>query len=202
VLLVGLTGGIGSGKSEVARMLAARGAVVRDADDLARDAVEPDTPGHRAIVARFGPGVLAEDGTIDRAELASLVFADPAARRDLEAIVHPEVRRRFEAVVREHLGSERVVVLDSPLLVETGRYRDFDTVVLVAAPVETQVARLIQERGMREEDVRARIAAQLPLEEKARVAEFILDNGGTLAELEAQVDRLWPELERRARTGR
>ncbi len=201
MLLVGLTGGIGSGKSTVARMLAARGAVVLDADRLAREAVDPGTPGHTAVVGRFGLGILTAEGAVDRKALADLVFADPRARRDLEAIVHPEVRRRFLEEVERCRGTERVVVFDSPLLVETGQHRAFDLLIVVSAPVEAQVARLAADRGMSEEDVRSRIAAQMPLEEKAAAADIILDNDGTMEELERQVDRLWPELEARARGG-
>lgn len=198
MLLVGVTGGIGSGKSAVAEMLSRRGAVVFDADVLAREAVEPGTPGYRQVLARFGDGILLPDGSIDRAGLAALVFEDPAARRDLERIVHPEVQRLFLERIRPYARSDRVVVFDAPLLVETGRHAAFDSLIVVAAKPETQVERLVGDRGMSEEDVRARIEAQLPVEEKAGVAEFILDNEGSVRELEAQVDRLWPELEHRA----
>lgn len=198
MLLVGLTGGIGSGKSTVAEMLARRGAVVFDADVLAREAVEPGTPGYEQVLARFGDGILLADGSIDRAALAALVFEDPGARRDLERIVHPEVQRLFLEGIRPHAGSDRVVVFDAPLLVETGRHAAFDSLIVVVAKPETQVQRLASDRSMSEEDVRARMEAQLPVEEKAGAAEFILDNEGSVQELEAQVDRLWPELQRRA----
>jgi dephospho-CoA kinase len=203
VLLVGLTGGIGSGKSTVARMLEARGAIVFDADALARAAVEPGTPGHDQVIERFGATILAPGGAIDREALASVVFADPAARRDLEAIVHPEVRRLFAEGSERYRDSERIVVFSAPLLVETGMHTAFDVLVLVSASVETQVERLMRERAMGEEPIRARIAAQLPLEEKAAVADVIVDNEGTIDELEVQVDRLWAELQARetARTG-
>lgn len=197
MLLVGLTGGIGSGKSTVAHMLEARGAIVFDADALARAAVEPGTPGHDQVVERFGATILAPGGLIDREALASVVFADPAARRDLEAIVHPEVRRLFAEETERYRDSERIVVFSAPLLVETGMHTAFDVLVLVSATVETQVERLMRERAMGEEAIRARIAAQLPLEEKAAVADVIVDNEGTLDDLEGQVDRLWAELRAR-----
>jgi len=148
MLLVGLTGGIGSGKSTVARMLEARGAVVFDADILAREAVAPGTPGHDAVVARFGADVLAPGGEVDREALAAIVFADPAARRDLEAIVHPEVRRLFAEGCEAHRDTEAVVVFSAPLLVETGMHSAFDVLVVVSAPVQTQVERLLRDRGM------------------------------------------------------
>jgi dephospho-CoA kinase len=194
VLLVGLTGGIGSGKSTVARMLEERGAVVFDADALARKAVEPGTPGHQAVVERFGANVLAPGGELDREALASIVFADPAARRDLEAIVHPEVRRMFAEGSEAYRDSDRVIVFSAPLLVETGMHTAFDVLVVVATTVETQVARLMRDRGMSEAAIRARIAAQAPLEDKAAVADVLLDNEGPLEELEGQVDRLWADL--------
>jgi len=198
VLLVGLTGGIGSGKSTVARLLGERGAVVFDADALARRAVEPGSPGHRAVVERFGANVLAPGGELDREALASIVFADPAARRDLEQIVHPEVRRMFAEGADEYLRTDRVVVFSAPLLVETGMHTAFEVLVVVSTTVETQVERLLRERGMSEEAVRARIAAQAPLEDKAAVADVLIDNEGTLDELERQVERAWPELAARA----
>jgi dephospho-CoA kinase len=198
VLLVGLTGGIGSGKSTVARMLEERGAVVFDADVLAREAVEPGTPGHDAVVERFGPHVLLPGGALDREALASIVFADPAARRDLEAIVHPEVRRLFAEGCERYQGTDAVVVFSAPLLVETGMHTAFDVLVVVSAPVEQQVERLMRDRGMAEEAIRARIGAQLALEDKAAVADVIVDNEGSLAELRGQVDRVWTELRQRS----
>jgi dephospho-CoA kinase len=198
MLLVGLTGGIGTGKSTVARMLARRGAVVVDADELARRAVAPGTPGHAEVVARFGRDILAPDGSIDRKRLADVVFSDPAARRDLEAIIHPEVVRMFAEEAARHRGTDHVVVYVAPLLVETGRADEFDVLVVVTAPEEAQVERLVRERGMTEEEVRARIAAQLPQEEKAARADVVLDNGGPLEELERQVDELWRALRARA----
>ena len=169
MLLVGLTGGIGSGKSTVGRLLEERGAVVFDADVLARQAVAPGTPGHDAVVERFGSDVLAPGGDLDREALASIVFADPAARRDLEEIVHPEVRRMFAEGSEEYRDSDRVIVFSAPLLVETGMHTAFDVLVVVSTTVETQVERLLRERGMAEDDVRARIEAQSPLEARRRL---------------------------------
>jgi dephospho-CoA kinase len=197
VLLVGLTGGIGSGKSTVARMLASRGAVVIDADALAREAVEPGTAGFEAVVGRFGDGMVAPDGSLDREALASIVFADDAARTDLEAIVHPEVRRRIAETVTRHAEPGEVVVVDSPLLIETGAHEGFPLVIVVTASVEARIARLAA-RGMSHADVRARMHAQMPLQEKAARADVVLDNEGTEADLERQVDRLWADLRERA----
>jgi dephospho-CoA kinase len=198
VLLVGLTGGIGSGKSTVARMLEERGAIVFDADALARQAVATGTPGYDAVVERFGADVLAAGGDIDREALASIVFADPAARRDLEAIVHPEVRRLFVEGIERHQGTDAAVVFGAPLLVETGMHTAFEVLIVVSAPVEIQVERLMRERAMSEASIRARIAAQLPLEDKAAVADILIDNEGTLEELEGQVERAWHALRTRA----
>jgi dephospho-CoA kinase len=198
VLLVGLTGGIGSGKSTVARMLEERGAVVFDADLLAREAVEPGTPGHTAVIERFGADVLAPGGELDREALASIVFADPSARRDLEQIVHPEVRRLFAEGSEAYHDTDRIVVFSAPLLVESGMHTAFEILVVVSATVATQIERLMRQRGMSEAAIRARIDAQAPLEDKAAVADFLVDNGGTLAELESQVERLWDELSVRA----
>jgi dephospho-CoA kinase len=201
MLLVGLTGGIGTGKSTVARMLEKRGAVVFDADVLARQAVAPGTPGFDEVVERFGPNVLAPGGGLDREALASIVFAEPAARRDLEGIVHPEVRRMFAEGCEEYRDSDRVVVFSAPLLVETGMHTAFDLLIVVSAPVATQIERLMRDRGMPERDVQARIAAQLPLEAKAEVADVLVDNEGTLEDLEGQVDRVWRDLDAKARAG-
>jgi dephospho-CoA kinase len=198
VLLVGLTGGIGSGKSTVARMLEERGAVVFDADLLAREAVEPGTSGHTAVIERFGADVLAPGGELDREALASIVFADPSARRDLERIVHPEVRRLFAEGSEAYRDTDRIVVFSAPLLVESGMHTAFEILVVVSATVATQIERLMRQRGMSEAAIRARIDAQAPLEDKAAVADFLVDNGGTLAELESQVERLWHDLSARA----
>jgi dephospho-CoA kinase len=198
VLLVGLTGGIGSGKSTVARMLAERGAVVFDADLLAREAVEPGTPGHTAVIERFGADVLAPGGELDREALASIVFADPSARRDLEQIVHPEVRRLFAEGSEAYRDTDRIVVFSAPLLVESGMHTAFEILVVVSATVGTQIERLMRQRGMSEAATRARIDAQAPLEDKAAVADFLVDNEGTLAELQSQVERLWHDLSARA----
>ena len=198
MLLVGLTGGIGSGKSTVAQMLEKLGAVVFDADVLAREVVEPGTPGHQAVVERFGANVLAPGGELDREALASIVFADPSARRDLEAIVHPEVRRRFAEGSEEYRDSDRVVVLSAPLLVETGMHTAFDVLLVVATPVEMQIERLLRERGMSEASIRARIDAQAPPEVKAEAADVLIDNVGTIEELEDRVGEVWAGLAARA----
>ena len=201
MLLVGLTGGIGSGKSTVARMLAARGAVVLDADVLAREVVEPGTAGFDAVLERFGDTVRSPDGSLDRARLAAIVFADDDARRDLEAIVHPQVRVRIGEAAAAHADTDAVVVVDSPLLIETGAHESFPVVVVVTAPDDARIARLTA-RGMGEADARARMAAQMPLEEKASYADVLLDNGGSEAELESQIDRLWADLHERALSSR
>lgn len=201
MLLVGLTGGIGSGKSTIARLLEKRGAVVFDADVLAREVVEPGTPGHAAVIERFGANVLAPGGELDREALASIVFADPAARRDLEAIVHPEVRRRFAEGTEEYHDTERVVVFSAPLLVETGMHSAFDLLVVVSASTATQIDRLMRDRGMSEDTVRSRIAAQATPEARAEVADVLIDNEGSPEELEHQVERLWSELSERATAG-
>jgi dephospho-CoA kinase len=198
VLLVGLTGGIGSGKSTVARLLEKRGAVVFDADLLAREAVEPGTPGHAAVIERFGADVLAPGGELDRDALASIVFADPAARRDLEQIVHPEVRRLFAEGSEAYRDTDRVVVFSAPLLVETGMHTAFEVLVVVSATVATQIERLMRQRGMSEPSIRVRIDAQAPLEDKAAAADFLVDNEGSLDELESQVEQLWNDLSTRA----
>jgi dephospho-CoA kinase len=194
---IAVTGGIGSGKSSVAARLAARGAVVVDADALAREVVEPGTPGLDAVVAEFGPSVLREDGTLDRAALAAIVFHDDDRRAALEAIVHPLVGERSAQLLAQALD-EAVVVYDVPLLAESmaaggALDRGFDVVVAVAAPVEVRVRRLVG-RGLTEDDARARIAAQATDEERAAIADHVVDNAGDLAALDAEVDRLWTSL--------
>ena len=197
MLLVGLTGGIGSGKSTVAGMLADRGAVILDADVYARDAVAAGSDAFDSVVRRFGDDIVGSDGELDRAKLASIVFADRAALDDLEAIVHPEVRRRLADAIQAELDTNHVVVLVNPLLIEMGTHRDCDVVVVVSAEPETQVARATA-RGLDEADVRARIAAQLPLNERARQADVLLDNEGSIEDLEAEADVLWRDLAARA----
>jgi dephospho-CoA kinase len=163
--------------------------------------VAPGTPGFDEVVERFGPNVMAPGGGLDREALASIVFADQAARRDLEGIVHPEVRRMFAEGCEEYRDSDRVVVFSAPLLVETGMHTAFDLLIVVSAPVATQIERLMRDRGMPERNVQARIDAQLPLEAKEEVADVIVHNEGTLEDLETQVDRVWWDLNARARSG-
>jgi dephospho-CoA kinase len=188
---IGLTGGIGSGKSTVSRLLAGHGAVIVDADAIAREVVEPGTPGLAAVVDAFGPEVLAPDGSLERPALAAVVFGDPEARRRLDAIVHPLVRARATEVAAA-APPGAVVVHDVPLLVETGQAAASDLVLVVEADPDTRVARLVQ-RGLTAEDARARMAAQATDEQRRAVADVVLDNSGTPDELEAQVDRLWAE---------
>jgi dephospho-CoA kinase len=191
VLRIGLTGGIGSGKSTVAALLAQHGARVVDADRIAREVVEPGTPGLAAVVAEFGDGVLTAEGALDRPALAGLVFGDPAARARLDAVVHPLVRARAAELVAA-APVDAVVVQDVPLLVETGQAGSFDLVLVVEADVDTRVARLV-ERGLAAEDARARIASQATDEQRRAVADVVLRNDGDRADLAAQVERFWVE---------
>ena len=191
MLRIGLTGGIGSGKSTVSALLAARGAVVIDADRIAREVVEPGTPGLAAVVDAFGEQVLRDDGSLDRAGLAAVVFADPGARKTLDGIVHPLVRAR-SAELAAAVPDDAVVVHDVPLLVETGQAGSYDVVLVVRADPEVRVRRLVQ-RGLSEEDARARIGAQATDEQRRHVADVVLDNDGTEQELAAQVERFWAE---------
>jgi dephospho-CoA kinase len=195
VITVGLTGGIGSGKSEVSRLLAARGAVVIDADLLAREVVEPGTPGLQRITAEFGPEVLRPDGSLDRAALGTRVFSDPEALARLNAIVHPLVGERTGQLLEQarQSGAE-VVVHDVPLLVENRLAEMYDAVVVVAATPQTQLDRLVRLRGMAEHEAQQRIDAQAPLEAKLAAATHVLHNDGPLAELAPQVDQLWETL--------
>ena len=198
MLLVGLTGGIGSGKSTVSRMLAERGAVVVDADDLARRAVEPGSPGLRKVAEAFGTEVLKPDGSLDREAVAERVFADPEARKLLEGVTHPEVFRLYHEEIDRYRDTDRVVVFDAPLIVETGAADGFDLLIVVSASEDAQVQRLMADRGMGERQARERIASQLPLEEKVRLADVVIHNDGSIRELEPQVDEVWAELQRRA----
>lgn len=192
MVVVGLTGGIGSGKSTVAALLAARGAVIVDADALARQSTAPDGGAYQAVVARFGPDVMAADGSIDRARLAAVVFADPAARADLEAIVHPCVRAGVAEQVAAEAGSNRVVVVDVPLLAESPPARaGLQAIIVVDCPEDVAVARLVEHRGMTDGDVRARIAAQASRDDRRAIADFVLDNSGGRDQLNAEVDRCW-----------
>lgn len=190
VLRVGLTGGIGAGKSEVARRLAGHGAVVVDADRLAREVVAPGTDGLAEVVARFGRRVLTADGGLDRAALAAVVFDDEAARRDLEAIIHPRVRARTAALVAA-APSDAVVVNDVPLLVEAGLADTYHLVLVVMAAEPVRVARLVADRGMSEAQALARIRAQADDAARAAAADVLVRNEGTLAELHARVDEVW-----------
>ncbi|MFZ0323674.1 MAG: dephospho-CoA kinase [Actinomycetes bacterium] len=191
-LRVGLTGGIGAGKSTVAARLADRGALVVDADALARQVLEPGEPAVQQVLDQFGPAVLAADGSLDRSRLAAIVFADPEARSALEAIVHPEVARRARAAMAAaEPGS--VVVYDVPLLTEKGMADQFDLVVVVVADADGRRDRLVG-RGLDPADAAARIAAQADDAERKAVADVVIDNSGPVEELDAQVDALWQRL--------
>lgn len=194
--MVGLTGGIGSGKSTVAALLAERGAVVVDADRLAREAVAVGTEGFRAVVDRFGPDVIAGDGGLDRKALAGVVFGDPEALADLNGIVHPLVRAAIAAQVAELAGTDAVVVLEIPLLVESGRSYGASKVIVVDCPEEVAVRRLVEGRGMDEADARRRMAAQVSRAERLAAADVVIDNSGSVADLGRQVDTLWADLRR------
>ena len=185
---VALTGGIATGKSHVRSEFERLGVPTIDADTLARDVVAVGTPGLHAVVSRFGQGVLDDTGALDRRKLASIVFADAAARHNLEHIIHPSVRNAIDAWFTS-LGdlSRGVAVADIPLLYETGRECDFDAVIVTSCPVETQVERIIARDGVTEADARARIAAQLPIDEKARRADYVIRTDGTFEETDRQV---------------
>ncbi|WP_033213009.1 dephospho-CoA kinase [Kitasatospora phosalacinea] len=196
MLRIGLTGGIGAGKSEVSRQLAARGAVIVDSDVIAREVVAPGTPGLAAVAAEFGPGVLLPDGALDRPALGRVVFADPARLAKLNAIVHPLVRAR-SAELEAAAGPDAIVVHDVPLLAENGLAPLYDLVVVVDVPDAERLRRLVALRGMAEDEARARMAAQASREDRLAVADLVLDNSGDLDRLTARVDELWRELERR-----
>ncbi len=204
MLKVGLTGGIATGKTYVRRRLASRGVPTLDADLLAREVVAPGTPGFEAVVGRFGPGVVAASGALDRARLGAIVFADDAARRDLEAIVHPAV---YEAVVawldaEARRNRSALAVADIPLLFETGRRYPFDAIVVVACPPALQVARLRARDGLDEAAARQRLAAQWPIDDKVRLADYVVRTDGRFEDTDRQVDALLDTLTARAAAAR
>lgn len=192
--LIGLTGGIATGKSTVSGMLRALGARLLDADEIARDVAEPGTPGLAEIARRF-PGVVGADGRLDRAALGARVFSNEHERRALNAILHPRIQEAFIEKTRALVdqGVERVIY-DAALLIENGLQQVMNAVILVTAPVEAQIARLVQRNGLTEQEARARIAAQLPLSEKQRHATWVIDNGGTIEATRDQVERVWSEI--------
>jgi dephospho-CoA kinase len=190
---IGLTGGIASGKSTVSGMLRELGAIVIDSDLLAREVVEPGTPGLAQVVAAFGPEVLTAEGAMDRAKVGAIVFADPARRQQLEAIVWPLVHEAGQALAAA-AGPEDLVVHDIPLLVETGQQASFDAVVVVDVPVETQVARMVRDRRWTEEEARARIGAQATREQRLAAATHVIENTGTIDDLRHRVAEVVAEL--------
>ncbi|WP_130796657.1 dephospho-CoA kinase [Streptomyces otsuchiensis] len=197
MLTVGLTGGIGAGKSTVVRLLAEHGAVVIDADVVAREVVAPGTSGLAAVVAEFGPAVTRPDGALDRERLGSVVFADPERLAALNAIVHPLVAER-SALLQAEAAPDAIVVHDVPLLTENALGDRYDLVVVVDAPPALQLDRLVRQRGMREEDARARMAAQADREQRLAIADLVVENDGTPEELRPRVDALWGRLTERA----
>jgi dephospho-CoA kinase len=197
VIAVGLTGGIGAGKSTVSSLLASHGGVVIDADVLARQAVEPGRPAWAEVRRRFGDSVVHEDGSIDRQALARVVFSDESARRDLNAIIHPEVARAMGERLALEASTDHVVVLDIPLLAEGGREGyPLAGVLVVDCPVELAIDRLVAERGMDRADAERRVAAQAPREVRLKIADFVIMNTGTLDELRLLVDNAWRWIER------
>jgi dephospho-CoA kinase len=195
MLIVGLTGNIGSGKSTIARMLVDRGATLVDADVLAREAVQIGTPAYHAIVDRWGKAVLEPDGVLDRSALRERVFGDPNELEALNVIVHPEVARlRGERVAAARARGARMVVCDIPLLFERNLVDEFDLVLLVDAPRPVRLERLVRDRGLRPTEAMEMIAAQMPAELKRARADFVIDNVGSLHELEREVDRVWREV--------
>lgn len=200
MLKVGLTGGIGAGKSEVSRLLVGHGAVLIDADRIAREVVEPGTPGLAAVVEAFGPDVLAADGTLDRPKLGSIVFADPEKLAILNSIVHPLVGSRSREL-ENAAAADAVVINDVPLLTENGLAPFYDVVVVVDVDPKTQLDRLTRLRGMAEGDARARMATQATREKRLEIADIVIDNDVPLDVLQERVAQVWADLARRAREG-
>jgi len=199
MLLVGLTGNIGSGKSTVDQLLSERGATIIDADVLSRRAVEIGTPAYKSIVERWGTSILGPDGMLDRSALRRIVFSDPAELEQLNSLVHPEVERmRAELVEAARLRGDKLVVCDVPLLFERKMTDLFDRIVLVDAPRPVRLERLVRERGLRETEAMDMIVAQMPAELKRARADFVIDNIGTLTQLDARVAEVWNALEQAA----
>lgn len=202
MVLIGLTGGMASGKSTVARMLESKGAVVIDADVIAREVVVPKRPAFRQIIERFGPEMAGADGEIDRKALGDLIFKDPEARRDLEAITLPEIYKEIKWRIEQHRESKQegapteFVVVDAALLVETGgaELLGLDALVVVRSQRDLQIQRAVAHRNMGDEEASARLAAQAPISEKLAAADYVIDNRGSLEELQESVDTLWAEL--------
>jgi dephospho-CoA kinase len=195
-LLVGLTGGIATGKSTVSEILRRLGAEIIDADQLARDVVEPDQPALRGIVAEFGRDVVSPDGRLDRKRLGAIVFADPDRRKRLEALTHPAIRARFQARLDELAtrGFAGIVIYDAPVMIEAGGYKDMDRLVVVVTDETTQAARLRTRDGTDEAEGRRKIASQMPLAEKAKLADYVIDNSGDLEATAARVRRVFAAL--------
>jgi dephospho-CoA kinase len=197
MLLVGLTGGIGAGKSTVSRLLAERGAAIVDADQIARDLQQPGSPVLAEMAARFGDHIIGDDGSLDRAAVAAIVFGSSerakAALADLNAIMHPAIQLEIRRQIDEHTGSDRIVVLDFPLLGENPR-DDLDAIVVVDVPVDIAVERLVSHRGMEAEDARNRVASQMSRDDRVARADHVIDNSGDHERLAEHVDALWSKL--------
>jgi dephospho-CoA kinase len=193
VILVGLTGGIGAGKSTVSAMLAERGAIIVDADQIARDLQSPGSPVLDSMAERFGEHIIRDDGSLDRAAVAAIVFNDEAALKDLNGIVHPAMQAEIQRQIDEHRSTDRVVVLDFPLLGENPR-KGLAATIVIDIPVDVAVRRLVDQRGMDEADARARINSQIKRDERLATATHVLDNSGDRDSLTAQVDELWQQL--------
>ena len=197
MLRVGLTGGLASGKSTVAGLFRELGAFHLDADRLAHELIAPGGSAERGVISRFGGGILGPDGSIDRKALAAVVFSDPQALADLNALVHPEVRREIaERIAAREAGASpsEVALVDAALLVESGIHRDLDALIVVACPESVQIARAVARGGLTEDEARARVAAQAPLADKLAVADHVIDNGGSLDETKRQMLRVWDAL--------
>lgn len=190
---MGLTGGIGSGKSTVSALLAERGAVIIDADAITRSLQQPGEPVFSAMVDAFGPGIVGADGSLDRPAVAAIVFSDPARKKELEAIVHPAVGAEMVRLLSSHAGSDRIVIYDVPLLVESGK-TGYGFVIVVDVDPEIAVARLVAHRGFDEADARARVANQVSRADRVAVADVVVDNSGSLDDLAPQIDALWAVL--------
>jgi dephospho-CoA kinase len=193
VIVVGLTGGIGSGKSTVSERLAAKGAVIVDADRIARDLQHPGSPVLVAMAERFGPEIVGADGSLNRAAVASIVFNDAEALADLNAIVHPAMQAEIESQITAHRGSERVVILDFPLLTENPR-PGLTAIIVVDVDPELAIERLVEQRGMDRNDARARVASQASRGDRLATASHVIDNSGDLGALQDRIDTVWLEL--------